>query len=395
MQAEQPLAPEGALLIDRAKQLASGFKERADEARRKRTLPSENIAAMQEAGFFRSLQPKRWGGYEIHPNDFFAIHRIIGAACPASGWVLSVVGVHNWQLALFPLEAQEDVWAADPRTLIASSYMPVGKVQKVDGGFSLSGTWGFSSGIDHCQWVFLGGFVPTSGPRRDMRTFLVPKKDLEVIDDWQVHGLEGSGSKTIKVTDKFIPFHRTHKFSDGFRQDSPGNEYNNAPLYRIPFGQLFISAVAANGLSILQGAIDTFKVSQKNRIARSTHAKVAERPSAQQSIADAAATLHALTLVQKDQFSSIMEALETQKPLQMEDRVRWKSEASRICRQAKAAIGGLVEASGGSAVFTKEPIGSYFRDILAAGGHYANDPYDAASNYGRVLMGGENQDYFV
>ena len=97
--------------------------------------------------------------------------------------MLGVVGVHNWQLALFPLEAQEEVWGDDDTVVISSSYAPTGTVERVDGGYLLSGRWSFSSGCDHAGWAFLGGVVPRepgTPPPPDMRTFLVPLGDYRI-----------------------------------------------------------------------------------------------------------------------------------------------------------------------------------------------------------------------
>src|SRR5690606_11567538 len=108
---------------------------------------------------------------------------------------------------------------------------------------------------DHCQWAFLGAMVPPEkgqeGGPPDMRTFLVPRADYEIVDDWHVMGLKGTGSKTIVVKDAFVPEYRTHKARDGFTCDNPGNAVNNAPLFRLPFGQVFVRAVSSSAIGAL------------------------------------------------------------------------------------------------------------------------------------------------
>ena len=148
------------IYIERAQALLPKLRERADAAEAARCIPAETISDFHDAGFFRLLQPKRWNGHEADPQTFFDVVIEVGSACPSSAWVLGVVAVHQWQMALFADEAQQEVWSDDTNTLISSSYMPAGKVTPVDGGYRFSGRWGFSSGCDHCQWAFLGGFVP-------------------------------------------------------------------------------------------------------------------------------------------------------------------------------------------------------------------------------------------
>ena len=122
-------------LLDRAKELIPVLKERWKKSDELRRVPDETIADFHEAGFFKMLQPKRWGGLECDPNAFFDVQTTIASACPSSAWVFGVVAVHSWQLALFDEQAQKDVWGDDPSTLISSSYAPTGKVEAVEGGY--------------------------------------------------------------------------------------------------------------------------------------------------------------------------------------------------------------------------------------------------------------------
>ena len=245
MDGDQGPIPTREELVRRARELAPTLRERAKVASELRHLPEETIEDFHRLGFFKVCQPRRYGGYEMDPSIIFDIQLELGRGCASSAWVYGVLNVHSWQLALFPPEAQDEVWADEPKTLISSSYMPVARTEWVDGGVKLSGRWSFSSGCDHCDWVFLGGFVPTdNGAPPDMRTFLVPRSDFEIIDNWHTSGLRGSGSKDVVVDGAFVPDHRMHKFSDGFKQMSPGNEVNTSPVYKYPFGQIHVRSVS-------------------------------------------------------------------------------------------------------------------------------------------------------
>jgi 3-hydroxy-9,10-secoandrosta-1,3,5(10)-triene-9,17-dione monooxygenase len=165
-------------LIARAKKLAPVLADRAAKAGELRRIPDETIQDFHDLGLFKAVQPKRYGGYELDPAVIYDLQIELGRGCASSAWVFGVLSVHTWQLALFPKETQDEVWGANPKALVGSSYMPVGTSEWVDGGVKLTGHWSFSSGCDHCQWTFLGGFVPTeAGAPPDMRTFLLPRKD--------------------------------------------------------------------------------------------------------------------------------------------------------------------------------------------------------------------------
>ena len=114
--------------------------------------PVVPIAVVGGTLLFRALQPRRYGGYELDPATFYQAVMEVGTVCGSSAWILGVIGVHNWHLAIFPPQAQEDVWGEDTSVQLSTSLAPTGTVERVDGGFRLSGRWSFSSGCDF-QWI--------------------------------------------------------------------------------------------------------------------------------------------------------------------------------------------------------------------------------------------------
>src|SRR5712692_2442733 len=134
----------GKEFIERAQALVPSVRTRARQAEQLRRLPEETFREFQDAGLFRALQPARFGGFELEPASFYEAVIEIGTACASSAWVLAVLGVHQWHIALFPPRAQEEVWGQDPSAVSSSSYPPTGKVERVAGGFRLSGRWSFS-----------------------------------------------------------------------------------------------------------------------------------------------------------------------------------------------------------------------------------------------------------
>src|SRR5437870_7838669 len=235
------------MYLQRVRALLPALRERADRAERLRRLPDETFADFQDAGLFRCLQPKRYGGFELDPGTLYQAVMEIGTVCGSTAWILGVVGVHNWHLGLFAPEAQEDVWGKDTSIQLSTSLAPTGTVERAPGGFRLSGRWSFSSGCDFCDWAVLGGIVPPKedGAPPDARTFLLPRSDYAIDDNWHVMGLCGSGSKDIVVEDAFVPEYRTHSYLDAFHLRNPGTAINNGPLYRLPFGLVFAYGLSA------------------------------------------------------------------------------------------------------------------------------------------------------
>src|ERR1700751_1096152 len=115
------------------------LRQRSQETGGSRVVPAESVKALEETGFFRLLQPKSAGGLEADPVTFFTAVRLIASACGSTGWGASVVGFHPWQLALFPAQAQDEVWGSYPATRMSSSYAPTGRAKKTGHGYTLDG----------------------------------------------------------------------------------------------------------------------------------------------------------------------------------------------------------------------------------------------------------------
>ena len=382
------------VIVQRARDMVPVLKQRSAQAIEQRMLPAETIADMKAAGFFDVLKPKAYGGYEMDPQVFYDVAMTLAEGCMSTAWVYGVVGVHNWQMALFDPRAAEDVWGQDTSVLIASTYMPKGQVTPVEGGFKFSGRWGFSSGIDHCDWVLLGGLIFNQGQPPEYRTFLVPKSDYKVIDTWHTMGLKGTGSKDIVVEDAFVPEYRTHKASDGFAGTNPGGSTFTADLYKLPFGQIFVRAVSSAAIGGLQGALDTFIDFAKVRVGDMGN-KTSEQGPAQIAAAETAMAIDEMKLVLHRNFGVLMDKVRNKQPLDLNQRLLFRAQAAQVVdRSAKHAYQ-LFSACGGRGIFTDLDLHRYVFDIFAARGHYANNPDQFERNFGGVMLGRDNTDYFL
>ncbi|UUZ59288.1 3-hydroxy-9,10-secoandrosta-1,3,5(10)-triene-9,17-dione monooxygenase oxygenase subunit [Nocardioides sp. B-3] len=254
-------------VLDSIRDLLPGFRERADESERLRQVPEQSVKELEETGFFRMLQPARFDGLESDPVDFFTAVRLIASADGSTGWISSVLGVHPWQVALFADEAQQAVWGSDTSTRLSSSYAPTGKAVLADGGYTLSGKWSFSSGSAHAARVLLGGLVfNEDGNVVDFKTFMIPRRDYEILDVWNVVGLRGTGSNDIVVTDVFVPEAFTLSMSDTGRCFGPGQEQNPSDLYKLPFHSLFTSTITSPIVGMATGAYAEHVEMQQQRV---------------------------------------------------------------------------------------------------------------------------------
>jgi 3-hydroxy-9,10-secoandrosta-1,3,5(10)-triene-9,17-dione monooxygenase len=382
-------------LLASARAMVPTLAKRAPIAESNRSIPAETIADFKQAGLFRVIQPKRYGGYELDPGVFFDIQMTLAEGCMSTGWVYGVVAVHNWQLALFDPRAQDEVWSKDSSVLIASSYMPKGQVERVNGGFKFSGQWSFSSGVDHANWLFLGGIVSTQNGVPDYRTFLVPRSDISINDNWHTIGLKGTGSKEVVIDGAFVPEYRTHRAIDGFAGTSPGLSANPAALYKLPFGQIFVRAVSTASIGALQGALNAFRDYGSKRVSINDLGRTAEDPGAALAAADAALAIDDMKLALHRNFAAMMTTLRRGEALDVNDRIHYRYQSADVAGRCAEHIDRLFHACGGQGIYTDNPIGRFFVDVHSARLHYANNPDKFGRNYGGVLLGLGNTDFFI
>jgi 3-hydroxy-9,10-secoandrosta-1,3,5(10)-triene-9,17-dione monooxygenase len=376
-------------LMERARAMIPALKARAARTIAERRIPDETIAEMQEAGFFRILQPKRWGGYEMNPNAFFDVQKLLAEGCMSTGWVYGVVGCHPYELALFHDEAQREVWGTDTSVLASSSYQPVGKVERVEGGFYLSGDWGFSSGCEHCGWVLLGAMVPPlqEGDPPDMRTFLLPRADYQIKDAWYTFGLQGTGSQNIVVSRAFVPEYRTHKAVDGFLCKNPGQVENDATLFRLPWAQVFLRSVSTAALGGTRAAIKAALEIAGSRISTNTGKVSKSDPILLTAIANAYAQVDEMEVVLRRNFDGLLATLESGAEIPMETRQLYRYQSSTVVRRCATLVDTLLPLLGGRAIYTSSPIVQPWLDINAARAHVANDPNNMGPDLASGLLG--------
>lgn len=365
------------------------LRERADETERLRTVPDSSIKELEETGFFRLLQPRRFDGFEADPIDFYTCVRDIAGACGSTGWVSSVLGVHPWQIALFADEAQQAVWGEDTNVRASSSYAPTGKAVVTEGGFNLSGRWSFSSGCAHATWVLLGGLVfNEDGQVVDFRTFLIPRDKYEIVDVWNVVGLAGTGSNDIVVEETFVPEAFTLSMSDTGRCYGPGQAQNTGDLYKMPFHSLFTTTIATPIVGMAQGAYaDHVDMQQKRVRAAYLGEKASLDPFAAVRIAKASSEIDAAwaLLVQniREEQDYVTRGEEIPIPL----RLRVRRDQVLGTARAIGAIDSLFEASGGRALANGTPLQRAWRDAHAGRVHAANDPERALQMFGAAEFG--------
>ena len=378
-------------LIGRAAKIAAIARERAVETEQARRVSSDLVAEMRDADLFRILQPKRFGGYEYGFDVFVEAVATVAGGDGSTGWVYSLGAVHQWLIACFPEDAQQEVWATNPDAISAVSYAPTGSSQSVDGGYRISGRWSFASGCDNVDWAILGGRIPTGDGGMQPGFFLIPKAQYTIDDDWFTAGLSGTGSKTIVVDDQFVPAHRAVPFAPLLAGNPPGAQVNRNPLYRLPFLAVVPTCLVGPALGMARGARDVFLENVRSRVTRGAVAgdqkQMADFQTIQIRAAEATAAIDAAELLIFRDLRETVEAVTAGATDHIDLRLRNRRDHAFATRLLMGAVDRLFEAAGGAGLSSRSPLQRFWRDIHGAGSHISLNGDAVASMYGQHLFG--------
>jgi len=376
-------------IIDAARAMAPTLLDRARHAEENRAVPRETFDEFTKQGFFRIHQPQRFGGKGWDISMMVRLGAELGQGCGSSCWIFSNLAVQNWILGMNNPEAQEDVWGDNPTALIASSFPAKGgRVERADGGLIANGLWSFASGVDFADWNNMQVFVPPEngeGPP-EHRFALVPRSDYEIEDDWFSPGLAGTGSRTIRLDNVFIPEHRTIPSTKLMGGPSPGSEINPGALYRVPPLTLGTKVFAAPALGIAKGGLAMIENDLRSRNTVG-NAPMAELPTAQARISEAGAEIEAAEALLLKDCADAMAIAEAGEVPEIDDRARWRRNnafAVQLCVRALERLNPLVGARG---LTPENDFLRMFRDVHAASLQITVAWDIQAVNAGRIRFG--------
>ncbi|WP_194824956.1 acyl-CoA dehydrogenase family protein [Nocardia sp. XZ_19_231] len=365
-------------VLDNIAAIADQLREQAPEAERLGQLPDTTAQLLKAAGPIRLLQPKKYGGFEVHPREFAETVMATAALDPASGWITGIVGVHPWQLAFADPKVQDEVWSDDHDTWMASPYAPTGIARPVDGGYIFNGRWQFSSGTDHCDWIFLGAMLgDTEGKMAlppKMLHMILPRQDYQIVEDsWNVVGLKGTGSKDIIVKDAFVPDYRVMS-GDDVIDGTAQREYGvTETLYKMPWSTMFPLGISSAVVGIAEGALAAHLDYQRDRVGAQGTA-VKDDPYVLFSIGEAAADINAARQELLANADRIYDAVDAGKEISFADRAAGRRTQVRAAWRAVTAVDQIFARSGGNALRMDKPLQRYWRDAHAGLAHAIHVP---------------------
>jgi 3-hydroxy-9,10-secoandrosta-1,3,5(10)-triene-9,17-dione monooxygenase len=373
-------------MLERARALIPRLAERVPAATAARQLPPETIAEYRAAGILRILQPRRFGGMQGRFSLFSRIVEELTYGCASSAWVYAVLAEHQWIIGQYPEAAQIDVWGDDPEAVASSSLAPRAAAKRVAGGWRLSGRYPFSSGCDYAQWAILGAFLGEMGDPRHIAYLLVPLAEVEIVDDWQVLGLLGTGSKSLVLHDVFAPEHRCVMVSDLFAGTPPGAlAHPDYPVLRAPRGFLVSYSLPPVAVALGRRALDIACTALAGRVSRGV-AKLAESEVVQMAIGEAAAAIDAATLLLHTGRDSSTAAVSSGRKITEAEALRARRDMVYAQHQVAWALDRLCELDGARWVYDSDELGAIRRDVMTIVTHHAASRQAAMAPYGKLLL---------
>ena len=374
-------------MLDCARALVPLLADRAPAAAAARQLPAETIADYHAAGILRILQPRRFGGQQRRFSLFSRIVEELTYGCASSAWVYAVLAEHQWIIAQYPEQAQIDVWGDDPEAVASSSLAPRAAARRITGDWRLSGRYSFSSGCDYAQWAILGAFLGEMGDPRHIAYLLVPLAEVEIVDDWRVLGLAGTGSKSLVLHDVFIPEHRCVMVSDLFAGTPPGAlVHPDYPVLRAPRGFLVSYSLPPVAIALGRRALDIACAALAGRVSRGV-TKVAESEVAQMAIGEAAAAIDVATVLLHTGRESSTAAVSSGRRITGAEALRARRDMTFAQHQVGWALERLCELSGARWLYDTDPLQEIRRDVMTILTHHAASRQAAMVPYGRMLLG--------
>ena len=374
-------------LLARAEALIPVLRERAAEAEALRRIPDETIADLIESGLMRATLPARVGGSEVDYRTMMELVALISRGCGSTGWVYCNLASCTFKLALWPRQAQDEIWDADKDALLTGNLIfPCGKAERVDGGYRLSGRWPFGSGVDHACANFLAAMVTNVEPE-EFRLFLVPKGEYTILDTWHASGLRGTGSNDVVVEDVFVPDHRQIDTLQTRNGEAPGNAVNTGTVYRLPLFAMFFSWVGAAVLGMAEAAVEGYVESTRSRVAHYSGQRIAELGTIHVKVAEARAAVATARRIYLGNGDEAMAIAEGGALPDAEARARYRAEGAYAAKLCCQAVDTITAASGGGGIYDRNPLSRVFRDIHAGTAHITQTWDPNAITYGRLSLG--------
>ncbi len=371
-------------LLARAEALIPVLASRSSEAESLRRCPDATVRDYIDNGLLKICQPKKYGGWELGYDVLCEVTQTLARGCGSQAWVHMVLADNPLKMSAWSLQAQDDVWGKNTDQKLCVAVAAVGKAREADGGIVWNGTHGFSSGIDHADWVICGGNIIREGKPPEGCFVVMPTSEVRIIDDWHVMGLVGSGSKSFEVKDVFVPWHRVVKKTDYDEGTAPGTLYYTSAVSKLPRGGVSAVSYTAVAVGVAEGFLDNYVKQTATRKSRGN--AIAGQPGIQMGIGISSAEIEAANRMYLGSIRECMQTIERGETYTKMENLKGKRNACYAAQLAMQGVSRLFNAAGGRALYTDSVLQRQFRDCYAASAHHSLVWDTAAQGFGAYAL---------
>lgn len=386
---KENLTPSKEELVARADGLRAQLWADAPEADRNRRLSDKNATAIKDAGLMSLFTPRRLGGYQANLRTLVEVTTAIGRGDGAAGWITGITNAGAYMAGLFNEQAQNEVWGSNPRATVTAILAPTATSKKVDGGYRVTGKWGYMSGCLHSDWACICfpleemGGAPAIG--------LVPMHELTQEDTWFVTGLRGTGSNTVIANDLFIPDHRAISLMAASGGQPPSMELIekfDEKLYLSSFSGILLVALLGTLVGEAEAALEIVVEKAPSRpITASNYKKQTDSVAFVLDVAEASALIETA----KVRMFAVADDIDShaQRGVYPDDASRAKARLSCawVAKTVREAVDLLMTAHGTSAFAENNPLARIWRDTAIAARHAGLGARIPQEVYGRTMLG--------
>jgi 3-hydroxy-9,10-secoandrosta-1,3,5(10)-triene-9,17-dione monooxygenase len=356
--------------------------DRAGEAERLRRLPTATIDDFRQSGLARLLLPARYGGRQAEFPESLDVVRRMAHGCASSAWTLGFYTLHNWMLALFGEQAQDEVFVDGP-VLCPAPLAPTGRGTPVDAGIRLTGRWSWATGVMDADWVLVGAICGTDDAPYPALV-LLPAADIRVEDVWHAAGMCATGSNDVVVDDVWVPGHRLVAVADIYGGTAPGAALHGDAVYRWPMVPALALTAAMPALGSAELVADLFAERLSERVLAYSGVAQKDQATAQVRLGGARVRLRALRELVDSAAADIQARVSNSQRVGRTVRAGIRAAAAHVVHESRAVIADLLEVAGASAQFLDNPLQRAKRDVDVISGHVVFD-YDVSRELAGAL----------
>lgn len=364
--------------VDKMAPILDEIRARREEFGRIGYVPKEFIAKLKTLGVYRAATPTCFGGSGLAPTTFLQLIEKIAEADGSVGWVASF-GSASVYLAALPKATQAKLYEKSPDLVFAGGLFPIQPATQVDGGWNVNGTWKFGSGCKGAEMLGVGIGAAVAGQTGfKPRTAVLPPSQVEIIDNWDVMGLAGTGSHDLRVTNQFV--------TDEWTFIRGGASTIDEPLYRYPTIAYAAQVLAVVNLGVARAAIDEIINMAGGRVAITGAPKLADRSYVRIEVAKAEAMLRSARGFFYDATDSVWQSILAGNPVTPEQVSLLRLSAVEVARAGNKIVQNMFGLAGTTAIYNSHPLQRYLRDAAVVKQHafLSDGIYDGA---GAVTLG--------